>query len=436
MNGFLVSAPNSGSGKTVITLALMRVLKDKGVDIPPAKAGPDFIDPAFHFAATGVKSFNLDCWAMRPDLISLVAAHFSKGMKTLIVEGMMGLFDGAADGSGSSAALANMLGLPVIFVVDCAHQSHSIAPLVKGFESFMPQLQMAGVILNKVGSTRHETMLRDALAPLSMPVLGSVYRNNDLKLPSRHLGLVQPSELADIETFVENAAHTIAKSVDLDHVIKISTRVDHKTYVGETTGIAPIGQHIAVTRDNAFRFAYPHLLDGWRRMGAEISFFSPLADEKPVPKADAIYLCGGYPELFAEKLSQALNFKQAMTSMAAKGICIYGECGGYMTLGESIEDANGQIYPMLGLLPLKTSFKQKKLHLGYRYIVPNEKSIFNQALRGHEFHYASIISEGNEFSQPLFYVRDALNNPLGSVGLKIGNVSGSFMHVIDIDRQI
>lgn len=432
MRGFLVSAPNSGAGKTVITLALMRALKNFGVNVAPAKAGPDFIDPAFHLAATGVESYNLDSWAMRDDLISTLAARATTGMKTLVVEGMMGLFDGAANGAGSSANLAKMLGFPVIFVVDCASQSHSVAALVKGFESYMPGLYMAGVILNKVGSARHEAMLRNALEPLAIDVLGVVYRNEALRLPSRHLGLIQASEHAELETFIEEAARIISANVDLEKVVKISTLVNGKGQAAAVPRIIPLGQRIAVTRDDAFRFSYPHLLAGWRRQGAEISFFSPLADEAPDKNADAVYLCGGYPELFAKQLTNATNFKNSLKAMAARGVCIYGECGGYMTLGETLEDADGVCHPMLGLLPLKTSFKQRKLHLGYRHITPLQKFIWGGALRGHEFHYATVLSEKG--AEPLFSASDALGNQLGNIGLQKNNVAGSFIHVLDIER--
>lgn len=432
MRGFLVSAPNSGAGKTVITLALMRALKNLGVNVAPAKAGPDFIDSAFHLAATGVESYNLDGWAMRDDLISSLAARATTGMKTLVVEGMMGLFDGAANGAGSSANLAKMLGLPVIFVVDCASQSHSVAALVKGFESYMPGLYMAGVILNKVGSARHEAMLRNALEPLAVDVLGVVYRNEALRLPSRHLGLIQASEHAELETFIEEAARIISANVDLEKVVKISTLVNGKGQAAAVPRIIPLGQRIAVTRDDAFRFSYPHLLAGWRRQGAEISFFSPLADEAPDKNADAVYLCGGYPELFAKQLTNAANFKNSLKAMAARGVCIYGECGGYMTLGETLEDADGVCHPMLGLLPLKTSFKQRKLHLGYRHITPLQKFIWGGALRGHEFHYATVLSEKG--AEPLFSASDALGNQLGNIGLQKNNVAGSFIHVLDIGR--
>lgn len=432
MKGFLISAPSSGAGKTVITLALLRALKNAGIAIAPAKAGPDFIDPSFHQAASGQESYNLDCWAMRPDLISSLSARRTEGSKTLIVEGMMGLFDGAADGTGSSADLAKMLGLPIILVIDCSHQSHSVGALVSGFKNYMPNIYIAGLILNKVGSSRHEMMLRNALEAVAVPVLGVIHRNQDLQLPSRHLGLVQASEHAELEKFIANAADMISKNVQLDRVIQITNFAGQREQAAAVPRITPLGDHIAVARDDAFRFSYPHLLGGWRRRGVEISFFSPLNDEAPSSSADAIYLPGGYPELYAQKLSNAQNFHKSMTLAAQNKIRIYGECGGFMMLGEYMEDAQGMKHKMLGLLPLETSFKHKKMHLGYRKLKANGNFLWQGSIRGHEFHYASIIRQGQ--AEALFNAEDTLGEPIGAVGLCCQNVAGSFVHIIDIDE--
>lgn len=432
MKGILVSAPNSGAGKTVITLAIMRAMQDMGVDVAPAKAGPDFIDPAYHHAATGLESYNLDCWSMRRGIVKSLACNLTKGEKRLVVEGMMGLFDGAIDGTGSSADLAKCLDLPVLFVIDATNQSHSVAALVKGFANFMPGLRLAGIILNKVGSSRHETMLRQALEPIGVPVLGAVYRNAGLILPSRHLGLVQACEDQNIQSFISNAARIIRQSIDIAQIIALSKMDENALIVDPVSQIPPLGQRIAVSRDDAFRFAYPHLLDGWRKSGAELSFFSPLADETPDKYADAVYLCGGYPELFAEQLAATRNFKKSLTTLAQKGTCIYGECGGYMTLGKTIEDANGNQHPMLGLLPVKTSFKQKKLHLGYRRVEPANNFFYRQTMRGHEFHYASIVEEKG--GSPLFKAYDSVGVFLGNRGVRVNNIAGSFVHLIDIEN--
>ncbi len=430
MKGLIVAAPASGSGKTTVTLGLLRALRDLGVEIAPAKAGPDYIDPAYHAVASGVPCVNLDPWAMRPDLISALASRHTEGGKMLVVEGMMGLFDGAMDGRGSAADLATHLSLPVILVLDCARQSHSIAALVSGFRDFRGNVMIAGLILNRVGSARHEAMLRAALEPVGIPVLGSVPRDQKLQLPERHLGLVQAGEHIDLDNFIAYAASVIGERIDLNRIQQIAGRYGSTESMANIARIPPLGQRIAVARDNAFAFSYLHLLDGWRRRGAEISFFSPLADEAPAENNDAIYLPGGYPELHAGRLAHAADFAAGTRKAAAKGVPIYGECGGYMVLGDSIEDAAGERHEMLGLLPVETSFAKRRMHLGYRRLEPLTAWPFQAPLTGHEFHYASIVREGG--AERLFRVRDALGEDLGEAGLRVGSVCGSYMHVIDL----
>ncbi len=433
MKGFMIAAPASGSGKTTVTLGLLRALKRAGVALAPVKAGPDYIDPAYHKAASDAECFNLDPWAMRGELISALSARMTEGGKVLIAEGMMGLFDGALDGQGSSADLARLLDLPVVMVVDCAKQSHSIAALVSGFSQFRKDVFVAGVLLNRVGSARHETMLRDALKPLGIPVLGALPRDAALALPERHLGLVQAGEHADLELFLDHAADVIEGHVDLAALKHIWSSPKRFVQMANVPRLPPLGSRIAVARDDAFAFAYTHLFEGWRRRGAEISFFSPLADEAPSLDADAIYLPGGYPELHAERLVAAHNFQNGIRAAAAQDVTIYGECGGYMVLGETLEDASGKQHPMLGLLPLETSFAKRKLHLGYRVLEPLGGSPWQTPLNGHEFHYASITREGA--AARLFKVRDAAGDNLGEAGLRVGSVAGSFMHVIDFSGE-
>lgn len=430
MKGLLIAAPASGSGKTTITLGLLRAMRDRDIAIAPAKAGPDYIDPAYHTVASGVPCINLDPWAMRGDLISALAARHTEGGRLLVAEGMMGLFDGAIDGRGSAADLATHLSLPVILVLDCARQSHSIAALVSGFRDFRRNVMIAGLILNRVGSPRHETMLRTALEPIGIPILGSVPRDPRLHLPERHLGLIQAGEHADLDAFIAHTATVIAACVDLGQLERIAQRYGPSASMANVPRVPPLGQRIAVARDNAFAFSYVHLLDGWRRRGAEISIFSPLADEAPPAESDAVYLPGGYPELYAGRLAAASNFASGMKAAALHGKAIYGECGGYMVLGETIEDDRQNTHTMLGLLPVETSFAKRKLHLGYRRIAPLAASPYREPLTGHEFHYASIVREGD--AARLFRVSDALGEDLGEAGLRVGSVSGSYMHIIDL----
>jgi len=429
-NGFIIAAPQSGSGKTTITLGLLRALTRSGQPVRSAKAGPDFIDPAFHAAATGADCVNLDPWAMRSDLIEALATTADC---PLVIEAMMGLFDGGADGKGSAADLAVLLRLPVVLVVDAAKQSHSIAALVAGFRDYRRDITVAGVILNRVGSARHALMLREALDSIDMPVLGCVARNDDLRLPSRHLGLVQAREHDGLEDFLNAAADLMGDQIDIDALMQLSS-VGPACVEGRNASspIAPPGQRIALASDDSFAFIYPHLLQGWRRQGAEIVAFSPLADEAPDPAADAVYLPGGYPELFAGRLAGNQVFKKGMHRAAASGSFIYGECGGYMVLGEGLVDADGTHHAMLGLLPLVTSFEKRRLNLGYRLATPKGSLPFvadGLVLTAHEFHYSTIVKQEGE--DALFSVQDARGESLGDCGLRQGNVAGSYLHLID-----
>ncbi|MBL1404804.1 MAG: cobyrinate a,c-diamide synthase [Rhizobiales bacterium] len=426
----VIAAPSSGSGKTLVTLALLRALKNAGHRVCSAKAGPDYIDPAFHSVASGKASVNLDPWAMNEDRLRGLA-HGQDG-ELLIVEAMMGLFDGAADGNGSAADLAVVLGAPIILVVDAAKQSHSIAALVQGFANHRDDVNVVGVILNKVGSTRHEAILRNALGAINMPVFGVIYRDDKLILPERHLGLVQAVEQNTLEDFIETTAQIIGLKCDLDAIVEKSSLLSFDKY---SSGLSPLGQRIAIARDEAFSFIYPHLLSDWKRLGAEVSFFSPLENEAPNKNADAIYLPGGYPELHAEKISGATKFHLSMKAAAQNGKIIYGECGGYMVMGQGIVDKNDKTHKMLGLLNLQTSFANRKLHLGYRRIEPIGDFPFSDKVGGskffaHEFHYTSEIKEEGE---RLFNAKDALGSSLGDVGLRDGSIMGSYMHIIDED---
>lgn len=434
MKGFMIAAPASGAGKTTVTLGLLRAFKRRGVLLAPVKAGPDYIDPAYHAAASGTDCFNLDAWAMRPELISALSSRITEGSKLLVAEAMMGLFDGAQDGKGSSADLAQMLDLPVVLVIDCAKQSHSIAALVQGFSRFRKDVLVAGVVLNRVGSPRHEAMLRQALAPLGVHVLASIPHDAALALPERHLGLVQAREHPDLERFLDHAADIMEASVDWQAFERIWAATRRHDPMANVPRLTPLGQRIAVARDDAFAFAYTHLFEGWRRRGAELSFFSPLSDEAPRDDADAIYLPGGYPELYAGQLASAGNFQRSVKAAAERGVAIYGECGGYMVLGETLEDAGGTNHAMLGLLPLATSFANRKRHLGYRVMEPLSGSPWQVPLKGHEFHYASIVHEGE--GERLFKLRDALGEERGEAGLRVGSVAGSFLHVIDFAGDV
>ncbi|WP_342071755.1 cobyrinate a,c-diamide synthase [Yoonia algicola] len=413
---FVLAAPASGSGKTTVTLGLLRALTQRGIAVRGAKSGPDYIDPRFHEAACGHPCLNLDAWAMTPERIQALAA----GPVPLMIEGAMGLFDGAPpDGKGACADLARILDLPVILVIDAGKMAGSVAPLAQGFIGHDPAVRIAGIILNNVGSPRHETMLRRALR--DVPVFGAIPRNGALTQPSRHLGLVQAQERPDLAAYLDAAAALIATHCDM---VALQAMLHPPTAPSTSiTTRPPPAQRIAIAQDAAFAFSYPHLLQDWRDAGAGLQFFSPLADEA-APDADLIYLPGGYPELHAGRLAANARFLGSLRTSTSQ---IYGECGGYMTLGETLIDADGTAHQMAGLLALETSFATRKLHLGYRHLHA-ASGPFGGAWSGHEFHYATTLkAEG----APLFKAADAEGTALPAMGLIQNNVSGSFAHIID-----
>lgn len=428
-DGLIVAAPASGAGKTFVTLALLAALKARGAAIASAKAGPDYIDPRFHQAATGAPCVNLDPWAMRPALLRSLAAEAAAGAELLVIEGVMGLFDGAEGGGGSTADLAALLGLPVVLIVDAARQAQSVAALVAGFAGHRADCRIAGVVLNRVSGPRHRTMLTDALAQLAIPVLGALPNDAALGLPSRHLGLVQAGEADNLAGFIARAARLAAENIDLAAFAGLAAPLAEGA---GATALPPPGARVALAEDVAFSFFYPHLGAAWRRAGAEIVRFSPLADEAPDAAADAVILPGGYPELHAGRLASNGMFLDGLAAAARRGALVYGECGGFMVLGEGLVDADGARHRMAGLLPVTTSFASRKLHLGYRRLAHDGALPWPRALRGHEFHYSVVAQEGA--GAPLFTAQDSTGRQIAPMGMRRGRVMGAYAHVIDAEE--
>ena len=428
--GFLISAPSSGSGKTVTTLALLRAYRNHGRAIGSFKVGPDYIDPAFHTAASGRVCLNLDLWGMRTRTVESNLNTVVPDVDLVIGEGVMGLFDGASGGGGSTADVAVALDIPVVLVVDASGQATSAAALVHGFDTFDSRLKLAGVIFNRIGGPKHRDILQSAMASRGTKVFGFIPRHESLTLPERHLGLVQALENSALEGFLDSAAEFVAEHVDLEALEKIGSISVTEPETNHPP-LRPLGQKMAVARDQAFAFAYPHVLDGWQNQGAELTLFSPLADEAP-QACDAIYLPGGYPELHAGKLASNANFLNSIRSCARENLTIFGECGGYMVLGQGLVDADNERHEMAGLLPLETSFADRRLHLGYREVsLKNDHALGAKGslFRAHEFHYATITRE--EGDEALFIGNDSEGNSLGTFGHRIGAVAGSFIHLID-----
>jgi cobyrinic acid a,c-diamide synthase len=434
--GLIVAAPHSGAGKTTVTVALLAALHRRGVAVRAAKAGPDYIDPAFHAAATGEPSVNLDSWAMPPALLDAVADSAVHGADLLVIEGVMGLFDGASGSAGRRGATADLaahFAVPVVLVLDVARQAQSAAAVVRGFAGHDPAVRIAGVILNRVASERHRELVATAIAALGVPILGAVPRGADLALPERHLGLVQAGEHPDLSALIDRLAATAERHLDLDAIIAAAAPLTIAPATGATAvaaALPPPGQRIALAHDRAFSFVYPHLIAEWRRAGAEILPFSPLADEAPPQRADCCWLPGGYPELHTGTLAAARGFADGLRRFAASRP-VHGECGGYMVLGEGLEDAAGCRHAMTGLLGHATSFAARKLHLGYRTARLRADTVLGRrdaVLRGHEFHYASLVSAGGD--DAFAELADAEGRALGPAGGRRGRVTGAFFHAI------
>ena len=429
-DGLIISAPASGTGKTTVMLGLLGAYRGRGLTVQPFKSGPDYIDPAFHRAASGRHSVNLDTWAMGADRIAGLAGAAS-GSDLILAEGSMGLFDGVAwagaSGTGASADLSAMTGWPVVLVLDVSGQAQSAAAVALGFARMRPDVTVAGVVLNRVASPRHEALVRFGMEAAGVRVFGALPRRPSIEMPERHLGLVQAEETPELDRIIADAAEFVAGHLDLD-ALRDAARPTRMA-LGAPVTATPPGQRIALARDAAFSFVYPHLLDGWRRAGAEILPFSPLADEAPSDDADCCWLPGGYPELHGGALAAATTFRDGLRRFAGTRP-VHGECGGYMAMGAAIVDKAGTRHEMAGLLGLVTSFEKRRMHLGYRLArlaapIPGQSA--GALLRGHEFHYSTILEQPDI---ALADVVDANGDAVPETGSRRGFATGTFFHLI------
>jgi cobyrinic acid a,c-diamide synthase len=428
--GLIISAPASGTGKTTVTLGLLAAWRAAGLVVQPFKSGPDYIDPAFHRAASGRMSVNLDSWAMSAERIAGLVG-VAEAADLILAEGSMGLFDGVARigeaGTGASADLAALTGWPVVLVLDVSGQAQSAAAVALGFAAMRPEVVLAGVVLNRVASPRHEALVRAGMAAAGITVFGALPRNAAIAVPERHLGLLQAEETPALERIIAEAGVFVAANIDLAALRAAAGAT--RLAAGAALPVVPPGQRIALARDAAFSFVYPHLLDGWRRAGAEIVPFSPLADEAPDMTADCCWLPGGYPELHGPTLAAAARFRQGLTRFSATRP-VHGECGGYMAMGQAIIDRDGHRHAMAGLLGLVTSFQTRRMHLGYRLAALSQPIPGHRAgarLRGHEFHYSTILEQPD---MALARVVDANGEAVAEAGSRRGHATGTFFHLI------
>lgn len=427
----MIAAPRSGGGKTTTTLGLLAALRGRNIAVQAAKTGPDYIDPAFHEVVTGRSSLNLDSWAMTPSLLETMLARSAEGADLLVVESAMGLFDGLLGpekSRGAPSDIAARFGIPVVLVLDISGQGQSAAAIAHGFATLDSDVRVAGVILNQVASPRHLSMAREAVLAAEIPVLGAFMRDPSLKLPERHLGLVQAREQATLEELLQRLQSRAEESLDLDNLLQAASPMNAQDR-GELAFLPP-GQRVAIADDAAFSFLYGHVAKSWRQAGAELIPFSPLANEGPDESCDACWLPGGYPELHAGSLAAADQFIRRLAAFS-RTRPVHGECGGFMVLGRTLEDADGITHPMTGLLSHETSFAKRKMNLGYREAILQTDCALGTkgaVFRGHEFHYARVTNAGTDSALAL--LRDGNGNDLGLAGGYRGHVSGSFFHVM------
>ena len=430
----MVAAPRSGGGKTTLTLALLAAFGRRGLRVGAVKTGPDYIDPAFHAAITGRPGLNLDSWCMPDGLLHSVMQAACKDVDILVVESAMGLFDGLSlpDGRrGAPSDIAALFNIPVLLVLDMSGQGQSVGPIARGFAQWSEHVQVSGVVLNRVASPRHERLGREAVGAAQLPVYGALLRQGGQTLPERHLGLVQAREHGNLAGWLADLADKAERELDLDGILAAARPIGPAEGGHGSAGLPPPpGQRIAVADDAAFSFLYGHLALFWRRAGADLVPFSPLVDEAPDPSCTACWLPGGYPELHAGQLAAAATFRAGLARFALTRP-VHGECGGFMVLGQGLEDAQGVRHGMAGLLGHATSFARRKLNLGYREATLLEGGVLGPRgtrLRGHEFHYATVLDKGQD--GPLASLCSGMGEELGVCGGQRGFVSGSFFHVL------
>lgn len=422
ISNFLIAAPSSGTGKTTLTLGLLRALKNRGMNVQPFKCGPDYIDTKFHTMASGNNSINLDLFlSSKLHVENLYNKHIQK-TDVAIIEGVMGLFDGYDKMKGSSAEIAETLNVPVILVVNAKSMAYSIAPLIYGFKNYYKNINLIGVIFNFVGSESHYNFLKDACSDIGVKSLGYFPKNSEIEIPSRHLGL-SLDEKYRFEDFANKIASIVEQNINIDKLLEISKA---KVNFTKDTSTATVTNNIriAVAQDEAFNFVYLENIESLRELGT-VSFFSPLQD-KELPETDFVYLPGGYPELYAKQLSDNTEMINSIKQYAEAGGKILAECGGMMYLSSYIIDSDGKEYPMVDILKQVASMEEMRLKLGYRQFNYN-----NIEFKGHEFHYSDIKNEAASIATIYNAKKVKVNTKL----LRYKNVIAGYTHIYWAEKK-
>ena len=426
----LIAASSSGSGKTTITCGLLAAFKKRGISVQSYKIGPDYIDPGYHTAAAGRTSHNLDTWLTGEDTMKKIFAESAANAEISVIEGVMGLYDGGRGGISSTAQIAKLLHSPVLLVIDSKSMGESAAAIAAGFRDYDKDVNLCGVILNRLGSENHKNIICDAMAKIGIPVVGTIFRSESFKIPERHLGLLPAEENSDKELFAE-IEKEIEKNIDLDKITELAAGA-------EPFEISPFGEEkseakvrIAAAKDEAFSFYYPESLRELERAGAEIVFFSPLHD-KELPHADGLIFGGGFPEMFAEELSSNTSMKMAISDAALKNMPIYAECGGFMYLTQSITDFDGIKHEMVGIVPASCQMNGKLRTVGYVEAEALDDNVIckkGTLIRGHEFHFSSSVPDDKDTFPHSFLFRKTRTGEEYKAGYAKDSILASYLHM-------
>lgn len=445
----VVAAVSSGCGKTTVVTGLLSALRLQGIDVQSYKIGPDYIDPGYHRLASGRAAHNIDTWLMSEETMVNTFIDTAQECKLAVIEGVMGLYDGGRKGISSTAEIAKLLQAPVVLVIDCKSMGASAAAVALGFREYSRDVDFAGVILNRLGSDNHENMIREAMAALHIPVLGAVHRNDNLVMPERHLGLLPVEENRE-KQIVDAMGEAMSRQLDLTALLQLAhnavplNRVadEKEAYLQKIvqgrkrTFPDDFGKiKIAVARDEAFSFYYKESLAVLEALGAQLIEFSPLHDQA-VPEADGLIFGGGFPEIFAQELSDNKTMLDSVRQTAEAGMPILGECGGYMYLSQSLRDFEGREFSMAGVLPGKIEMKKRLQMVGYVEAELQHDcclGLAGEKLRGHEFHFSAEAADvpENVFGQKAFNFTRMRNGAVYAGGhiTEKGNTIGSYLHM-------
>ena len=426
----VIAATQSSSGKTTVVTGILRALKNKGMKVQPFKVGPDYIDPSYHGMAAGRAGHNLDTWLVDESQINDLFASEAENADIAVIEGVMGLYDGGKNGISSTAQLAKKLQAPVILVINVQSMGDSAAAIALGFKLYDEEVNLAGVILNRLGSPTHKMLIEEAMARINVPVFGAVYRDDSVHMPERHLGLT-PAQENNAKEIIEIISAKIAKEVYLDEIIKLACAAPPLEVQENKQSNAAKDIVIAVAKDKAFSFYYPASLKQLSDCGAKIEFFSPLEDETIPSNASALIFGGGFPEIFADKLAANKSMLTSIRRANENKMPIYAECGGYMYLMQGIFDFDSNFHAMAGIIPATAKMNKKLQTVGYVKAKNLHDNILGEkdcVYHGHEFHFSTQSEEAQDFPWAFEFVK-MRNNAEYKAGYAKDNILGSYLHL-------